>query len=231
MTEPIRIFIVDDHPMVRTGLAAMIAGEDSLRQVGEAANGHDAVQMIPTLAPDVVLMDLMMPRMDGVAAISQLRPLLPATRFLILTSLIEPHEIKRAIDAGASGYLLKNMSSQELVSVIHATHAGRRVMAPEATDAMIAAAQQPAPGGDLTQRERELLGLMTQGMGNQQIADALRIALPTVKFHITNILGKLQCDNRTEAVLLALKHRLVPHAGPAGAANSTVVPAPTHPKG
>jgi NarL family two-component system response regulator LiaR len=146
-----------------------------------------------------------MPRLDGIGAISQLRPLLPDTRFLILTSLVEPHEIRRAIEAGASGYLLKNASAHDLVATVRSTHAGRRVMAPEATDAMIAEAQARPPGADLTQRERELLALM-----NQDIANALGIALPTVKFHITNILGKLQVDNRTEAVLVALKHRLVP---------------------
>ena len=210
MTDPISIFIADDHPMIRTGLAAMIAGEDDLLQVGEAANGLEAVQLIPALQPDVVLMDLMMPKLEGIAAIAQLHPRLPATRFLILTSLVEPAEIRRAIAAGAAGYLLKNASWQELVSVIRSTHAGRRVMAPEATDAMIAAAQQRPPGGDLTPRERELLALMTKGLANQQIATALGLALPTVKFHITNILGKLAVDNRTEAVLLAIKHKLVP---------------------
>ena len=210
MTDPISIFIADDHPMIRTGLAAMIAAEDDLLQVGEAANGLEALQLIPALKPDVVLMDLMMPKLDGITAIAQLHPSMPATRFLILTSLVEPVEIRRAIAAGAAGYLLKNASSQELVSVIRSTHAGRRVMAPEATDAMIAAAQQRPPGGDLTPRERELLALMTKGMANQQIATALGLALPTVKFHITNILGKLAVDNRTEAVLLALKHKLVP---------------------
>ncbi len=210
MTNTISLFIADDHPMIRAGLAAMIAAESDLQQVGEAANGQDAVAMIPALRPDVVLMDLMMPKLDGIAAIAQLHPLLPATRFLILTSLVEPGEIRRAIAAGASGYLLKNASSQELVSVIRSTHAGRRVMAPEATDAMIAAAQRPSPGADLTPRERELLALMTRGMANQQIANQLGLALPTVKFHITNILAKLAADNRTEAVLVALKHKLVP---------------------
>ena len=210
MTNTISLFVADDHPMIRAGLAAMIGAESDLKQVGEAANGQDAVSMIPALRPDVVLMDLMMPKLDGIAAIAQLHPLLPATRFLILTSLVEPAEIRRAIAAGASGYLLKNASSQELVSVIRSTHAGRRVMAPEATDAMIAAAQRPSPGADLTPRERELLGLMTRGMANQQIANALGLALPTVKFHITNILAKLAVDNRTEAVLVALKHKLVP---------------------
>ena len=210
MTDTISIFIADDHPMIRAGLAAMITAESDLHQLGEAANGQDAVAMIPALRPDVVLMDLMMPKLDGIAAIAQLHPLLPATRFLILTSLVEPGEIRRAIAAGASGYLLKNASSQELVSVIRSTHAGRRVMAPEATDAMIAAAQRPSPGADLTPRERELLALMTRGMANQQIANQLGLALPTVKFHITNILAKLAADNRTEAVLVALKHKLVP---------------------
>jgi NarL family two-component system response regulator LiaR len=209
-SNPIRIFLVDDHPMIRHGLAAMIEGEDDFTLVGEAASGDEAVLRIPGIAPDLVLMDLVMPGTDGITAIERLRPRMPDTRFVVLTSLVEPGEIKRAIKAGASGYLLKNATSQELVTVLRETHAGRRVMAPEATDAIIAASQQPAPGADLTQRERELLALMSRGMNNQQIANELAIALPTVKFHITNILGKLHADNRTEAVLVALKHKLVP---------------------
>lgn len=212
----IRIFIVDDHPMIRHGMAAMIEGEDDFELLGDAGSGDEALERLPALAathcPDVVLMDLVMPGTDGITAIERLHPRMPQTRFVVLTSLVEPAEIRRAIQAGASGYLLKNATSQELVTVIRETHAGRRVLAPEATDAIIADAQQPAPGGDLTQRERELLALMARGMNNQQIADALGIALPTVKFHITNILGKLHADNRTEAVLVALKHRLVPPA-------------------
>ena len=208
--EPIRVYVVDDHPMIRHGLAAMIEGEDDFTLVGEAASGDEAVLRIPGIAPDLVLMDLVMPGTDGITAIERLRPRMPDTRFVVLTSLVEPGEIKRAIKAGASGYLLKNATSQELVTVLRETHAGRRVMAPEATDAIIAASQQPAPGADLTQRERELLALMSRGMNNQQIANELAIALPTVKFHITNILGKLHADNRTEAVLVALKHKLVP---------------------
>jgi len=211
-TAPIRIFLVDDHPMIRCGLAAMIDGEDDFALVGEAASGDEAVARIPPLKPDVVLMDLVMPGTDGITAIERLQPGLPGTRFVVLTSLVEPGEIRRAIKAGASGYLLKNATSQELITVLRETHAGRRVLAPEATDAIIAASQQPSPGADLTQRERELLVLMSRGMSNQQIANELSIALPTVKFHITNILGKLHADNRTEAVLLALKHKLVPPA-------------------
>jgi len=207
---PIRLFIADDHPMIRSGLTAMVRSEPDLELVGEAGNGADAVAMLPGLAPDVVLMDLMMPKVDGIEVIRQLKPKLPETRFLMLTSLVDPAQIRRAIDAGASGYLLKNASSQELVTVIRSTYAGRRVMAPEATDALIAEQQSPTPGGDLTARERELLALMTKGLNNQAIADQLSIALPTVKYHVTNILAKLQVENRTEAVLLALKHKLVP---------------------
>jgi two-component system, NarL family, response regulator LiaR len=208
--ERIRVFIVDDHPMIRAGLAAMIDGESDLVRVGEAAHGQDAVRLIPAAAPDVVLMDLVMPQLDGIAAISLLRPRMPSTKFVVLTSLVDPAEVDRAIAAGANGYLLKNASAQELVAVIRAAHTGRRTLAPEVTDAMIARRQNAAPGADLTPRERELLALMTRGLNNQEIASELGIALPTVKFHITNILGKLHADNRTEAVLTALKHKLVP---------------------
>jgi NarL family two-component system response regulator LiaR len=208
--EPIRVFVADDHPMIRVGLRAMIEGESALALVGEAADGEEAQAGILASRPDVVLMDLVMPRLDGISAIARLRQQLPGTRFVVLTSLLDPAEVRRAIDAGASGYLMKNASPPELVNVILAVHAGRRVLAAEATDALIGAQQQPAPGADLTQRERELLALMTEGLNNQEIGERLAIAVPTVKFHITNILAKLQVDNRTEAVILALKHRLVP---------------------
>lgn len=209
-TEPIRIFVADDHPMIRVGLRAMIEAESALTLVGEAADGEEALACILTCRPDVVLMDLVMPRLDGISAIARLRPLLPDTRFVVLTSLLDPAEVRRAIDAGASGYLMKDASPPELVNVILAVHAGRRVLDAQATDALIGAQQQPAPGADLTQRERELLALMTEGLNNQEIGERLAIAVPTVKFHITNILAKLQVDNRTEAVILALRHRLVP---------------------
>ncbi len=207
--ETIRVFVVDDHPMIRHGLAAMLKAEPGLLWVGDASDGADAVRLAPALAPDVVLMDLVMPRMDGVAAIAALRPLLPKTKFVILTSLLEPAEVRRAMDAGACGYLLKNASSQELVTVIQMAHRGHRVLAPEVTDALVASQKDPAPGADLTTRERELLALMARGLSNQEISTALAIAMPTVKFHVTNILAKLHADNRTEAVLTALKHKLV----------------------
>lgn len=208
----IRVFVVDDHPMIRAGLGAMVRAERDFELVGEAEHGRDAVQLAPATTPDVVLMDLVMPQLDGVGAITALRPLLPQARFVILTSLVEPGAVRRAMDAGACGYLMKNASAQELVTVIRAAHAGQRVLSPEATDALIDGARTPVVGKDLTQRERELLALMARGLNNQDIADELGIALPTVKFHITNILAKLGAENRTEAVLTALKHRLVPPA-------------------
>ena len=205
----ISVFIVDDHPMIRMGLVAMVAGESDFVLLGEAGHGADAVNMIPALRPDVVLMDLLMPQMDGIEAIRQLRPLVPQTRFLILTSLTEPGEVQRALAAGAVGYLTKTASAHELVNTIRAAYGGRRVLSPEATEALISMSQTPSPGADLTQRERELLALMARGLSNQDISDQLRIALPTVKFHITNILSKLGVTNRTEAVLIALRHKLV----------------------
>ena len=207
--DAIRVFVVDDHPMIRHGLAAMIQAESELRWVGDASSGEDAVRMASGLATDIVLMDLVMPKMDGIDTITAMRPLLPGARFIVLTSLLDPATAKRALDAGASSYLLKNASSQELITVIRSTHAGRGVVAPELTDALIAQAQKAAPGADLTARERELLGLMAQGMSNQEISNRLGIAMPTVKFHVTNILAKLHAENRTEAVLTALRAKLV----------------------
>jgi NarL family two-component system response regulator LiaR len=209
VTEPIRVFVVDDHPMIRHGLAAMIRAERGFEWVGDASDGAEAVLTAPPLAPDLLLVDLVMPRLDGVATIAALRPQLPRARFVVLTSLLDPTEVRRAMDAGANAYLLKNASAQELVTVMQSAVRGQRVLAPEVTDAMIEQSRSPAPGADLTQRERELLALMARGMSNQEISNLLAIAMPTVKFHVTNILAKLNADNRTEAVLTALRHRLV----------------------
>ncbi len=207
--EKISVFIVDDHAMVRIGLAALIQAEDDLLYLGEAGDGEDAVRMIPDLAPNVVLMDLVMPRLGGIDATAKLKKLLPQTQFVILTSLVDPFEAERAFAAGANAYLLKNASAQELVTAIRLASKGRRAMAPEITDAFIARQQNPVVGEDLTPREHQLLTLMAGGKTNQDIAAELRIAVPTVKYHITNILSKLGVDNRTEAVLTALKHKIV----------------------
>jgi NarL family two-component system response regulator LiaR len=209
-TDLVRVFLADDHPMVRAGLVGMIQGERDLVLAGEACDGREAVKLIPSLRPDVVLLDMAMPHLDGVAVIEALQPALPQTRFVILSSLLDPTQVDRAVRAGARGYLLKTASATELVTMIRQVHAGRRVLGPEITDVLIANQQREVPGADLTTRERQLLGLMVQGMSNQEIAEALGIALPTVKYHVTNVLSKLQVDSRTEAVVLALKHKLVP---------------------
>jgi two-component system, NarL family, response regulator LiaR len=206
---PIRIFVVDDHPMVRRGLAALVV-DLGFVFAGEAADGEEALLTIPPAQPDVVLVDLLMPRMDGVSLIAALAPRLPRTRFVVLTSTADPHEIRRAIDAGAAGYLLKTAGTQELGSVIAAAHAGRQVLGAEAAEALQAQRHRRTPGQDLTPRELELLATMARGLGNQEIALALGISVPTVKYHVTNILAKLHASNRTEAVLTALKYRLVP---------------------
>jgi NarL family two-component system response regulator LiaR len=208
----IRVFVVDDHPMVRAGLGTMIRSEPGLEFAGEAGHGADAIRLIPQAAADVVLVDLIMPQVDGVGVIAALRERVPYARFVILTSSAEPSEVRRALDAGAAGYLLKSASAQELINVIRTTHAGQRVLAPEVAEAIVARANRRTPGHDLTQRERELLVLMASGLNNQEIANKLQIALPTVKFHVTNILAKLHANNRTEAVLTALKYKLVPPA-------------------
>jgi two-component system, NarL family, response regulator LiaR len=206
----IRVFIVDDHPLIRTGLAGMIDAEPDFEHVGEAASGAEALQRLPLLKPDVVLMDLVMPGLDGIDAVAALSPRMPNTRFVILTSLADPDAVRRAMTAGACGFLLKTASAHDLVTVIRNAHAGRRVLGPEATDALFESSKRPLIGSDLTPRERELLALMARGMTNQAIVDELGVAMATVKFHVTNIHEKLGVENRTAAVLLALKHKLVP---------------------
>ena len=204
-----RVFVVDDHPMIRHGLAAMLSGQSDLHWVGDAGSGAEAVRLAPPLLPDVVLIDLAMPHQDGIAAITVLRPLLPKSQFVLLAGLIEPAEARRALAAGACGFLLKSASTAELVAVIHAARRGQRAMAPSLSNALAASDRGAAVGADLTVRERELLALMARGLSNQEISQRLAIAMPTVKFHVTNILAKLHADNRTEAVLVALRQRLV----------------------
>jgi NarL family two-component system response regulator LiaR len=206
----IRVFVVDDHPLIRNGLAAMIDAEDDLERVGEASSGEEAVRLLPGLTPDVVLMDQVMAQMDGIEATELLSKRLPGTRFVILTSLVDPTLVRRAMAAGARGFVLKTASAHELVAAIRSVHAGRRVLDAEATDSLFGTPREPIPGDDLTVRERELLALMARGYNNQEIATELGIGLPTVKFHVTNIFGKLAVDNRIDAVLTALKHKLVP---------------------
>jgi NarL family two-component system response regulator LiaR len=212
MTEPqrLRVLLVDDHPMVRRGLAAFLKAFDDLELAGEAAQGEEAVQRCTEVQPDVVLMDLEMPVMDGVAATRAIRERFPTVQVLALTSFRDEELVQRALQAGAIGYLLKNVSADDLATAIRAAQAGRPTLAPEATQALVhAAVRPPVPGQDLTPREREVLALMVQGLSNTAIAARLVVSPSTAKAHVSSILAKLGVTSRTEAVALALQHRLV----------------------
>jgi two-component system, NarL family, response regulator LiaR len=210
---PIRVMLVDDHAVVRSGLAAFLLAYDDLELIAEASDGAEAVRLCERSRPDVILMDLIMPRMDGATATRTIRERYPEVQVLILTSFKEDNLVQEALRAGAIGYLLKNVTADELSNAIRAAHRGRATLAPEAAQALIHVATQNRellPGHDLTERERDVLNLMVTGKDNNEIADALIVSRSTVKFHVSNILSKLHASSRTEAVAIALQHNLVP---------------------
>ena len=213
MTEPraIRVLLVDDHAVVRSGLSAFLLAYDDLELVGEAAGGERAVALCQQVQPDVVLMDLMMPGMDGVTATRLIRARQPTVQVIALTSFKEKELVEGALQAGAIGYLLKDVSADELARAIRAAVVNRPTLAPEAAQVLIQSARAPAakPGFDLTAREREVLALMAAGLNNQQIAERLVVSVSTAKFHVSSILSKLGAASRTEAVSIALHHHLV----------------------
>ena len=205
-----RVVIVDDHEMVRSGLAMFLRVQDDLELVGEASNGEEAVRLCERLQPHVVLMDMLMPGVDGVAATRGVRERCPGTRVIALTSFPEEDLVQRALEAGATSYLLKNVGAAELAAAIRAARDGKPTLAPEAAQALIQrATRTPRPGHDLSAREREVLGLMAQGLSNRAIAERLIISSSTADFHVSNILSKLGVASRTEAVALAVQHHLV----------------------
>jgi NarL family two-component system response regulator LiaR len=207
----IRVMVVDDHAMVRRGLATFLKVFDDLELAGEAATGQAAIELSKKLHPDVILMDMVMPDMDGAAATRMIRRQSASTQVIALTSFKEEILVQSALQAGAIGYLLKDVSADELVQAIRAAHAGRSTLSPEAAQALVhAASQPPAPGLDLTEREREVLALMIEGLNNTQIAARLNVSPSTVKSHVSNILAKLGVASRTEAVTLALRNRIIP---------------------
>jgi NarL family two-component system response regulator LiaR len=210
---PIRVMLVDDHAVVRSGLAAFLLAYDDLELVAEASDGEEAVRLCERMKPDVILMDLIMPRMDGATATRTIRGYHPEIQVLILTSFNENNLVQEALRAGAIGYLLKTVTAAELANAIRSAHRGRATLAPEAAQALIEAARREDTmtiGHDLTERERDVLALMVKGIDNNEIADTLIISRSTAKFHVSNILSKLHAASRTEAVAIALQHNLVP---------------------
>ena len=208
-TDPIRVLLVDDHDMVRRGLATFLEIFDDLELVDEARSGVAALERCEQDPPDVVLMDLMMPDMDGPAATEEIRRRWPATQVIALTSFPEPGLLRRVLRAGAISYLLKSVSADDLHTAIVAARAGRSILDPEAAQALMEVARQPqAPGQDLTARERDVLSLMVQGHSNANIARRLFVSPSTIKSHVSSVLAKLGVTSRTEAVALALRHHL-----------------------
>jgi NarL family two-component system response regulator LiaR len=209
MSEKIRIMLVDDHAVVRSGLGAFLSVNPDLELVGEAENGEQAVVRAGLLQPDVILMDLMMPVMDGIAATAAIKKQHPRIQIIALTSFQEDELVQNALKAGAVGYLMKNVSARELAAAIRSAKDGKMTLSPEAAQALVRASQQAQETETLTDREREVLKLMVDGLNNAEIAERLVVSLSTVKYHISNILMKLGVDNRVAAVTMALQKKMV----------------------
>jgi two-component system, NarL family, response regulator LiaR len=212
MTEanPVRVLIVDDHAMVRSGLKNFIFAYEWMEPVGEAADGAEALAFCTSHNVDIVLMDMVMPGMDGAEATRRIMALGKPVKIIVLTSFHEQDTVEQALKAGATSYLLKNVTAEELAQAIRAAFAGRSTLAPEATEALIKAARQKSGlGFDLTRREKEVLALLVKGQSNSEIAAALSISLATAKYHLGNIFSKLGAKSRVEAVTIALEHKLV----------------------
>ncbi len=208
--ETIRVLLADDHSVVRSGLSFFLSTTDDIEVIGEAADGEQAVRLCAELQPDVVVMDMMMPRLDGFGAIEQIRKQNPAVRVLALSSFLEAQLVQRALKLGASGYLLKDIQASELANAIRAAHVGRSTLSPEATQALIHMVAQPTEQLEaLSERELEALRPLVKGLSNAEIADQLLISINTVRHHVHNILAKLAVSNRTEAVHVAIQRGLV----------------------
>lgn len=210
-TPPIRVMVVDEHGMVRKGISAYLKNNPDLHIIGEAQNGREAVELCERLEPDVILMDLQMPEMDGITATRLIHKQYPRIQIIALTSFQDRDKVQDVLSAGAISYLLKNVSGDDLAEAIRDAYAGRATLAQEAVQALI----QPlpsapdAPGFDLTMRERQVMALLIKGLNNNEIAIQLSISHATAKAHVSSILSKLGVSNRAEAVAIAIQRKLV----------------------
>lgn len=209
-SDKISVMLVDDHDMLRSGLKVFLDTFDDMELVGEASDGEQAVWYCRELTPDVVLMDLNMPRMDGIEAIKRIHGESPDIKVVVFTSFVDDEIVHHALQAGAVGYLLKDSGTQELHQAILRAHQGKSTLAPQATQALVSATiKPPRVGHDLTDREVQILELLVQGLSNSEIGEQLYISRSTVKNHISNIFGKLQANSRTEAAVIAVQHGVV----------------------
>lgn len=208
----IRVLLVDDHEMVRLGVSSYLSIQSDVEVVGEAENGEEGYEKAMALRPDVILMDLVMEVMDGIESTKKILKEWTEARILIVTSFIDDEKVYPAIEAGASGYLLKTSTAHEIANAIRKTYNGERVLEPEVTTKMmeqLSNRNRHVLHEELTNREQEILLLIAQGMSNQEIADELFITLKTVKTHVSNILAKLEVEDRTQAAIYAFKHGLI----------------------
>lgn len=211
-SKKIRVLAVDDHELVSRGMEFLLLPFEDIEVVGTALSGEEALQLCQELQPDVILMDMRLPGMDGPAATQAIRSKYPDVQVLVLTTYHDEELVGRAMQAGAMGYLLKGVTIDELAAGIRSVYAGQPTMAAEAMQHLVRAAQAgPKLGDDLSEREREVLALLVAGKSNPQIGRELVISLPTVKSHVSNILAKLKVANRAEAASVAVKNNLIPH--------------------